>query len=108
MSFITAPDYSIRHDAIMQEVLSRTDDSHLPLKDRKYYELHLYDSDNPWKPGYVIQQSRATWSEIDRQVMYEDIETEILTTFERAEERYAARRLALAGKGFTVSLSRAE
>jgi hypothetical protein len=98
VSFITASDHCIRHDATMREKLSRTDDLHVLLKDLEYYELHLYDSDNPWRPGYVVQQSRATWSEIDRQVMFDEIETEILTTFERAAERYAARRFALARK----------
>ena len=83
-------------------VFSRTYASRVALNRRKYYLLNLYDSENPWKPGYVVQQSSATWSKIDRQVIFEEIETEILTTFRKAEQQYAARRLALLGRGWTI------
>jgi hypothetical protein len=87
----------------MQEVLSRIEQPGVALHDQEFYELRLYDSDNIWRPGLMIMQSRATWSEVDRQFMWDEIETERFLTLEVAEERYAARRRALVEAGFSVS-----
>lgn len=92
-----------RHNGPMQEVFSRTDDSGIPLGDQEFYELRLSDSDDIWRPGYIVMQSRATWSELDGQMMRDEIEIERLPTLERAEGRYAARRLVLTERGFGIS-----
>ena len=89
-------------DAV-QEVLSKTIDSNAPLKGHEFYELRLDDSNDAWRPGFVVTQAHAEWSEIDRQVMWDDTESERCLTYERAQERYAARRLTLAEKGFIYS-----
>ena len=87
----------------MQEVLSRTDDPEIPLRDQEFYELRLDDSDDIWKPGYFVKQAHAQWSEIDQQIMWDGFDFEQCATLEKAKERYAARRLALAEEGFIYS-----
>ncbi|MGC1421531.1 MAG: hypothetical protein WA354_02885 [Terracidiphilus sp.] len=87
----------------MQEVFSRADEHGVSSHDQEFYELRLYDEDDTWCSAPMIMQSRATWSELDRQFMWDEIETERFATHDKARERYAARRLALADKGFVVS-----
>ena len=87
----------------MQELFSKIGEHGVSLHDQEFYELRLYDSDDTWCPGHMIMQSRATWSEFDGQFMWDEIETERFPTLDKAHERYAARRLTLAEKGFVVS-----
>lgn len=98
-----SPGVHIRHNCPMQEVFSRIEQPGVSLHDQEFYELRLYESGDIWRSGHMILQARATWSEVDRQFMWDEIETERVLTLEIARERYSARRLALAEKGFVVS-----
>jgi hypothetical protein len=83
----------------MQEVFSKPDDANKPPHEREFWELCLFDSPDPWRPGFIVEQSRAFWSEIDGQFMYDEVETERWRSLLTAEERYEARRLALVKRG---------
>lgn len=87
----------------MQEVLSKPGYDKLALSEQELYELRLDDFSKSWRPGYVVTESYERWSEIDRQFMSVESETERWPTLEEAKERYEARREALAKKGFTQS-----
>jgi hypothetical protein len=87
----------------MQKLLSKTDDPKTPLSEQEFYELRLEDSDDIRRPGFIVKQAHAQWSEIDRNIMWDDFESERLPTLEEAKGRYEARRLALVEKGFIYS-----
>jgi hypothetical protein len=65
--------------------------------------LELLDSTGNFQGGFVIQQVRGPGSEIDRQFMLDEIETERYPLLLGAEERYEARTLGITGKGFVES-----
>lgn len=73
----------------------------LPFSEQEFYELRIDDSIDPDRPGFVVMQSRAQWSEIDRQMMWDEIEEEHWITYQAAQNRYERRRQALAARGFT-------
>jgi hypothetical protein len=87
----------------MQEVLSRPGESDKPVSEQEYWTLELLDWTSSWRPGFAVQQARASWSEMDRQFMFDEIETELCPLLIDADERYEARRLALVKKGFIHS-----
>jgi hypothetical protein len=88
---------------VLQEVLSKPECESLPLAEQEFYELCIEESDDIWRPGFVVKQARAQWSEIDGQVMWEEPKWERWPTLEKAEERCEEWRKALATKGFTQS-----
>jgi len=59
--------------------------------------------DRSYDPCFVVQQSCGKWSDIDRQFMFEGIDTERWPLLIDAEERYEARRLALVKRGIVHS-----
>jgi hypothetical protein len=81
--------------AAMEEVLSRPGESDKPLNEQEYWTLELLDWTGSWQPGFAVEQARGFWSQIDRQFMFDEIETELCPLLIDAEERYEARRLAL-------------
>ena len=87
----------------MQEVLLKTDDPKIPLREQEFYELRIDDSDDIWKPGYFVKQAHAQWSEIDRQIMWDGFDFDQCPTLEMAKERYAERKNVLAERGFIYS-----
>jgi len=87
----------------MQEVLSKTDDSKIPLRDQEFYELLLYDSDFSGTPVFCVREAHAAWSEVDGQIMWDKKQVRAFATCQGAEEHYAARRRALAQEGFIYS-----
>ena len=88
---------------VFQEMLSRPDSENLPLAQQEFYELCIEDSDDVFRPGFVVKQTRAEWSEIDRQVMWESPEWERWPTLKKAKEKCEERRKVLAARGFTQS-----
>jgi hypothetical protein len=88
---------------VMQEVLSRRGESDKPVSQQEYWVLEIFDWTSNWQPGFAVQQARPFWSEIDRQFMFDEIETEHCPLLIDAEERYEVRRLALVKKGFVHS-----
>lgn len=99
----------------MQEVLSKTTDSNVPLEETELYELRLDDLGTPFRPQFIdslgivarhqfiVREARATWSQIDRDIMWDGIQHEEFSTLEDAQERYESRRAALVAKGFIYS-----
>jgi len=51
----------------------------------------------------MVEESRIAWSEIDRNFMCDEFETERLPTVEEAQKRYETRRDSLVNKGFVLS-----
>jgi hypothetical protein len=88
---------------VMLEVLSRPGESEKSINEQEYWTLEVIDFTDSYRPGFEVQQACAFWSEIDRQFMFDDIETERCPLLIDAEERYEARRLALVEKGFIHS-----
>ena len=76
---------------VMQEVLSRPGESDKPLNEQEYWTLELLDWTGSWQPGFALEQARGFWSQIDRQFMFDEIETELCSLLIDAEERYEAR-----------------
>jgi hypothetical protein len=88
---------------VLQEVLSKPGAESAPLTGQEFFELCIEESDDIWRPGFIVKQTRAQWSEIDRQVMWEEAEWERWPTLRKAKERCEEWRNALAAKGFTQS-----
>jgi hypothetical protein len=88
---------------VLQKVLSKAGSETLPLAEQEFYELCIEESNDVFRPGFIEKQTRAQWSEIDRQVMWEGPEWEPWPTLNKAQEKCEERRKALAAKGFTQS-----
>ena len=57
---------------VFQEVLSTPGAKSVPLVEQEFYELCIEESDDVFRPGFIVKQTRAEWSEIDGQVMWEE------------------------------------
>ena len=88
---------------VFQEVLSKPGTDKAPLAQQEFYELCIEESDDVFRPGFVVKQTRAKGSEIDGQVMWEGSEWERWPTLNKAKERCEEWRTALAAKGFSQS-----
>jgi hypothetical protein len=88
---------------VWQEILSKPGAEIEPLTEEEFYELCIEESEDAFGPGFIVKQTRAQWSEIDGQVMWEGPERERWLTLNKAKERCGERRKALAAKGFTQS-----
>jgi hypothetical protein len=84
-------------------VLSKPGAESAPLAEQEFYELSIEESDDAFRPGFVVKQTRAQWSEIDGQVMWEEPKWERWPTLKKAKEVCEAWRKALATKGFAQS-----
>jgi len=87
----------------LQEVLTKTVDPRTPREELEFYELSLLDEANELGTRHVVRQWYAEWSEIDRQIVWDQEEVEYFWILAEATKRYAERRLALAEKGFIYS-----
>ena len=88
---------------VHQEVLSRSRDEDQPLARQELYELRIEESDDIWRPGFVVKQIRAAWDEVANKVMWAEPESERWPTLRKAQERCEARRDALRAQGFDCS-----
>lgn len=87
----------------MQELFSRMDATNIPLSEQEFYELSLLDETSQLGTRYRVRQWHAGWSEIDRQIMWDNEQGEHFWILSEAERRYAERRAALAERGFIYS-----
>lgn len=104
-----------RLEELMQEVLSKTNDPNIPLHEQEFYELRLDDLGFPFRPKFIdsmgavarhrflVLQAHASWSEIDRDIMWDGFDHDECSTLEVAERRYEERRAAIVKKGFIYS-----
>jgi hypothetical protein len=88
---------------VYQEVLSRSRDERKPLAQQEFYELRIEESDDIWRPGFVVKQIRAVWNEAAKIMKWEEPEFERWPTLRKAQERCEARRDALRTQGFDFS-----
>jgi hypothetical protein len=88
---------------IMQEVLTKPGYEELPLSEQEFYELCIEESDDIWRPGFIVKQTHGQWIEIDRQVMWEEPERELWPILKKAKEKYEEWCQSLRAKGFTQS-----
>ena len=91
----------------MQEVFSKTADPNVSLQEREYFELRLddltYGLGVAVRHRFLVRESHAAWSEIDRNVMWDGYEHDECSSLHDAELRYAIRREAIVDKGFIYS-----
>ena len=92
-----------QRNLVFQEVLSKPCAEAPLLAEQEFFELCVEESDDIWRPGYIVKQTHAQWSEIDRQVMWEEPEWERWPTLTKAKERCEEWRQNLAARGFTQS-----
>ena len=85
------------------EVLSKPGYEKLRRPEQEFYELRIDDSDDIWRPGFVVKQIRIRWSECDQRFVWEEPDWEQLPTIKQAHEIYEIRLQALRAKGFTES-----
>jgi hypothetical protein len=100
---------------MMQEVLSKSTDPHVPLQEQEYFELRLDDLGTPFRPQlvnslgvfvrrrFIVREAHAAWSEIDRDLMWEGYELDECSSLEEAQRRYELRRAVIEDKGFIYS-----
>jgi hypothetical protein len=88
---------------VTQEVLTKPGAENAPIAEQEFYELCIEESDDAFRPDFIVKQTRAQWSEIDRQVIWEGPEWERWPTLKKAKGKCDERRKALAAKGFTHS-----
>jgi hypothetical protein len=87
----------------MQEVLSKTCDTNVPLREQEFFELSLFDMAHELGTRYSVRQAHAQWDDKDGQVMWDQEEVDHFWILGEARKRYAERRLALAQQGFIYS-----
>jgi hypothetical protein len=88
---------------MMQEVLAKPGYEDLPLSEQEFYEICLEETIDGLGGWFVVKQTRASWSEIDRGFMWDKAEREKWLTLEKAQECYRVRLQALRDDGFTQS-----
>ena len=88
---------------IIQEVLSRPGETDKPLNEQEYWTLELLELIDGYLAGFVVKQACARWSQIDRKIMFDQIETERLPRLREAELFYEEKRIALMRTGFSHS-----
>ena len=92
-----------QRNLVLQELLSKPGSESAPLAEQEFFELCIEESDDIWRPGFIVKQTHGQWSEIDGQVMWEEPEWELWPTLQKAKQRCGEWRKALAAKGFTQS-----
>jgi len=87
----------------MQELLSRTSDPNASVRGQEFYELRLDDRMDGGLPIYIVREAHAECGEEDGQIVWKKTHQTTFITLQRAEDRYAERRLLLAAVGFLYS-----
>ena len=99
----------------MQEVLSKTTDANVSLREQEYFQLRLDDLGFPFRPlfldslgavvrdRYLVREAHAAWSEICRNLTWGGFEHDECSTLKEATWRYTERRAAIVEKGFIHS-----
>lgn len=99
----------------MQEVLSKTTDTDVSLREQEYFQLQIDDLGILFHPlfldsvgavvrdRFLVREAHAAWSEICRNVTWDEFEHDECSTREEAERRYAERRATIVEKGFIYS-----
>lgn len=88
---------------VHQEVLSRSRGKGKPLACQEIYELRIDESEDIWRPGFLVKQIRAAWDEDAKEMKWAEPESERWPTLRKAQERCEARRDALRAQGFDYS-----
>jgi len=101
--YIEAAALADQRKLVSQEVLSKPGAESVPLVEQEFYELCIEESDDVFRPGFIVKQTRAEWSEIDGQVMWEEPKRERWPTLKSAEKVCEKWRKGLAARGFTRS-----
>jgi hypothetical protein len=87
----------------MQEVLSRTVDPNAPLQGQEFYELRLFEEDNPIGMRHGVLQIHAVWKDANQDVVWDSEEVDYFWILDEAKKRYVERRQVLVEKGFKYS-----
>jgi hypothetical protein len=99
----------------MQELLSKTTDPNVSLREQEYFELRIDDLGFPFRPlfldslgavvrdRFLVREAHAAWSEIGRDVTWGGFEHDECSTLQEAQWRYVERRAVIVEKGFVYS-----
>ena len=87
----------------MQEIFSKTVDPNVPLQGQEFYEMRLFEEDNPLGTRHCVRQTHAQWSDLNQDIVCEGEEVDYFWILDEAEKRYAERRRALFEEGFIYS-----
>jgi hypothetical protein len=85
---------------VMRELLWKTNDPKVPLRELEFYQLRL---DNLTDSTYRVVQLHGAWHDLTGRIVWERVETDSLETPHQARARYAERRVALVERGFIHS-----
>lgn len=87
----------------MVEIFWNANNSTLPMREQKYFELRLLDLGSEVKPRFLVRELRVSWSDRLQQMVCDDVEDEPCHTPEEAQRRYQGRKAMIIGKGFVHS-----
>jgi hypothetical protein len=87
----------------MEEILSKTTDSNVPLKDQEHCLLRLREFHEVWGHGYYVQKSRTRWDGDARELVWDLLQNESFPTIGEAKIGYAELRRDLERQGFIYS-----
>ena len=73
----------------MQEVLSKTSDPKVPLRDQEFCTLRLFEQANQLGTRHCVGLSFGEWSDIDQTVMFGDEEVDYFWILDEAKKSYA-------------------
>ena len=87
----------------MQEILAKTEEPNVPLREQEFFELILSDRHTEKGLRFCVTQFHIQWSDEDGQMIWDQEENELFWVLAEAKRRYAERRQALSERGFVYS-----
>lgn len=71
---------------MMEEILSKTIVPKTPLAELEYYELSLLAETDDLGTRHVVKQWHGAWSEVDRQIIWDQEEVEYFSMLSEAKK----------------------
>jgi len=84
----------------MNQLLSRTNTSEVPLKDQEFVQVALEDSQRNFNEPIAVCQTHYGWGKGEGQIMFVEYCVERFSAPEDAVRRYGEVKSALAARGF--------
>ena len=87
----------------MLETLARPLELNASAAQQEIYELRIDQWDEIRGRGYFVRTSLASWSEIDRRVMWTEESVVSRRSYKEARQFYEHKRAEIVSRGFTFS-----
>jgi hypothetical protein len=87
----------------MVEILWKSDASQRILPEREFFELRFVDLGVKSNPRFVVREIHGAWSRSDQRIKWNGYQDESCWSPDEALRRFAARRAAIAARGFNRS-----